>query len=64
MKASEHEFVTKNGVEYQIIVNAFYDDKTERIIRVTADVDDGGFWATFMPLSVSELIEERGLATK
>jgi len=53
---SEYELRTKDGVEYQIRANAFYDDKDEKIIRVLVSVDDQGFWSTFMPLTVSDLL--------
>ena len=55
---SEHEFINKNGVEYQVKYEAFYDDKEKKIIRVCASVDDQKFWSTLLPLSRSKLINE------
>ena len=56
LTGSEHEFITKNGVEYQLRVNAFYEDKkrTPSMIRVMVAVDDQMFWSTFMPLCRSD----------
>ena len=55
---SEHEFVSKNGVEYQVKYEAFYDDKKKKVIRVCASVDDQRFWSTLLPLSRSKLVNE------
>lgn len=52
----EYELLTKEGVEYQIRPQAFYEDKTKKIIRVCVLVDDMGFWSTFRPLSRCELV--------
>ena len=58
LKESEHEFVERHGVEYQIRIEAFYDDKRKKIIRVCISIDDQRFWSTLLPLSRSELISE------
>ena len=55
---SEHEFLEKDGVEYQIRVTAFYDDKERKIIRVCVSVDDQKFWSIFKPLSRCEFVNE------
>ncbi len=47
---SDHRFMTQNEVEYQLRVNAFYDDKKKKRVRVVVTVDDGAFWSTFKPL--------------
>ena len=50
---SEHCFIVNNGVEYQLRVNAFYENSRSRIagkIAVIVSVDDQGFWSTFIPL--------------
>ena len=54
---SEHEFITRNGVEYQLRVMAMYEDKnSERIGKaaVVVSVDDQMFWSTFAPLCRSD----------
>ena len=38
------------GKEYQIEIQAFWDDKPTGDIRVVGSVDDGG-WRAFMPLT-------------
>ena len=55
---SEHEFLEKDGVEYQIRVTAFYENKGKKIIRVCTSVDDQKFWSTFKPLSRCEFVNE------
>ncbi len=55
---SEHEFLKKYGIEYQIRTEAFYDDKEKNIIRVCASVDDQRFWSTLLPVSKSKLVNE------
>ena len=54
---SEHEFITRNGVEYQLRVTSMYEDKdSERIgkVVVIVSIDDQKFWSTFMPLCKSD----------
>ncbi len=58
LSESEHEFLTKEGIEYQLKAWAFYEDKEEKIMRVLVDVDDQKFWSTFMPLGRNELVKE------
>ena len=58
LKESEHAFVVRDEVEYQIRIEAFYDDKEKKIIRVCISVDDQKFWSTLLPLSRSELVNE------
>ena len=55
---SESEFVNKDGVEYQVKRDAFYDDKEKKIIRVCVSVDDQKFWSIVVPLRRSELVNE------
>ena len=55
---SESEFVNKDGVEYQVKRDAFYDDKEKKIIRFCVSVDDQKFWPTVLPLCRSELVNE------
>ncbi len=54
---SEHELLTREGVEYQVRANAFYETKEKKIIRILVNVDDQRFWSTFHPLTRCELIE-------
>ena len=53
---SEHEFITRNGIEYQVRVDAFYDDKKRNPsrLKVFVTVDDQKFWSTFAPLCRSD----------
>ena len=55
---SEHEFLEKDGVEYQIRVTAFYENKEKKIIRVCVCVDDQKLWSTFKPLSRCEFVNK------
>ena len=55
---SEYELINKNGIEYQVKYETFYDDKEKKIIRVCASVDDQKFWSTLFPLSRSRLVNE------
>lgn len=52
------EFINKDGVEYQVAWEAFYDDKEKKIIRVCVCVDDQKFWSSLLPLCRSELVNE------
>lgn len=51
---SEHEFITRNGVEYQLRVTAEYDDKKLGRLMIFINIDDCSFWSTFMPLCRSD----------
>ena len=55
---SESEFVNKDGVEYLLAWEAFYDDKEKKIIRVCVCVDDQKFWSFVLPLCRSALVNE------
>ena len=48
---SDHKFITRDNVEYQLRVNALYDDKEDLTrARIMVAVDDQKFWSTFAPL--------------
>ena len=48
---SDHKFITRDNVEYQLRVNALYDDKKDLTrVRIMVAVDDQKFWSTFAPL--------------
>ena len=51
---SDHEFITKDGVEYQLRVDAFYNNKKLKQVTITVAVDDQKFWSTFAPLCKSD----------
>ena len=51
---SEHEFITKNGVEYQLRVTAEYDDKELGRLMIFINVDDQRFWSALAPLCRSD----------
>lgn len=43
------EFCSPSGVTYQIQTRVFWDDETERNLRVVGAIDDGG-WRALTPL--------------
>jgi hypothetical protein len=54
---SEHEFITRNSVEYQLRVTSMYEDKdSEKIgkVVVIVSIDDQMFWSTLAPLCRSD----------
>jgi len=62
---AEHYFIEKNKIEYQVRIDAFYDDgrkrdaiRKKKIIRVVAAVDDISFWSAVSPLSRSTFVNE------
>lgn len=50
---------TLSGDRYQLEVEAFWDDKPKRTLRVTVSIDDGG-WRSFFPLSDDFIIAPDG----
>ena len=48
-----------SGVTYQLEVQAFWDDKRSRHLRVLASIDDGG-WRAFAPLCDDFIIAPDG----
>jgi hypothetical protein len=44
------EVTGESGTQYQVEVEAFWDDRPEGAIRVIASIDDGG-WRSFVPLT-------------
>ena len=49
-----------SGAEYQIEVEAFYDDEEERNVRVMASLDNGSLRTTFMPYCSDFIIRPDG----
>ena len=49
------DFTNKKGNWYQVEIDAFYDSKQDRTIRVSFSIDDGG-WRAFIPLSYAFII--------
>jgi hypothetical protein len=45
----------KSGIQYQIEIEVFWDDKIGQNIRVAGAIDDGG-WQAFLPLSDSFIV--------
>lgn len=45
-----YEIMENNNIKYQIEIQVFWDDKPNGDIRVSGDIDDGGFRA-FFPLT-------------
>ena len=48
-KAEDFEVEGKSGVRYQGHVHGFWDDGKPGLLRVAADIDDGG-WRSYVPL--------------
>jgi hypothetical protein len=51
-KQETFEKAAPDGTRYQVEVQGFWDDETDRSLRVLVNVDDGG-WRSFVPLSGS-----------
>jgi hypothetical protein len=48
-----------SGCQYQLEIQAFWDDKAARTVRVALGIDDGG-WRAFIPLTTSFIIAPDG----
>jgi hypothetical protein len=44
------EVVGPSGTRYQVVLEGWYDDASHGPVRISAAVDDGGFWAAMKPL--------------
>jgi hypothetical protein len=53
------ETAGQSGTKYQIEVEVFWDDKSQRNLRVLASIDDGG-WRAWAPLSDSFILAPDG----
>jgi hypothetical protein len=53
------EVIGPSGVVYQVEVEAFWDDRKRRDLRVLASIDDGG-WRAFSPLCDDFIITTDG----
>jgi hypothetical protein len=53
------EIAGPSGAKYQIEVEVFWDDKTQRNLRVMASIDDGG-WRSLAPLCESFILAPDG----
>jgi hypothetical protein len=49
-KRETFELVGASGTHYQVVLQAFWDDKLQGHIRVVAAIDDGG-WRAFLPIT-------------
>jgi len=58
-KAQTYEVPAQSGVTYQVEVQAFWDDKTNAILRVSGAIDDRGIRA-YMPLTEDFLVSPSG----
>jgi hypothetical protein len=58
-KTETLEIAAKSGKRYQLEIQAFWDDKREKNIRVMVSIDDGG-WLAFFPLSSDCIIAPDG----
>ena len=47
--SDDTELVAPSGTRYQIIIQAFWDDRSRQNLRVRGTIDDGG-WRAFVPL--------------
>jgi hypothetical protein len=57
-----YEIVAPNGNQYQIEIQAFWDNPREPggALRVIASIDDGGFLSSLMPLSMDFIVSPSG----
>lgn len=53
------QVVGESGVQYQVEVQVFWDDKLQQNIRVMGAIDDGG-WRAFLPLTDSLIMAPDG----
>lgn len=49
-----------SGVEYQIEIEALWDDRRTQTLRVVVSVDDGSGWRAFVPLTDSFIVAPDG----
>ena len=54
-----YEFEVSSGVKYQVEIQAFWDDRKRRNVRVVSSIDDGGLRA-FFPLTATFIIAPDG----
>ena len=53
------EVTGPSGTEYQIEIQAFWDDPIAKTVRVSVSIDDGG-WRAFFPKVDSFILDPRG----
>lgn len=53
------EFQADNGVDCQVEISVFWDDRPDSDIRVILSIDDGG-WRAFLPVTDSFIIAADG----
>jgi len=46
----EHEYLVKDGVEYEVTMYASYDDETKKLLKIAVDVADGGLCSVLRPV--------------
>jgi hypothetical protein len=61
-KKEQFEVTGSTGAEYHVELEAFWDNKEERQLRVVASIDDGGLRA-FLPFTESFSIAPSGVVT-
>lgn len=49
-----------SGVEYQVEIEAFWDDRRTRTLRLVVSVDDGRGWRAFVPMTDSFIVAPDG----
>ena len=49
-----------NGVEYQVEIEALWDDRRAQTLRIVVSVDDGSGWRAFVPLTDSFIVAPDG----
>ena len=59
---SESEKRTEQGTDYHLRVHSWYEDRLHGIRKICVLIDDGGFWASAMPLSVSASLNDAEFA--
>jgi hypothetical protein len=49
-----------NGVEYQVEIEALWDDRSAQTLRIVVSVDDGRGWRALCPLADSFIVAPDG----
>jgi hypothetical protein len=53
------QVIGESGIQYQVEIQVFWDDKLQQNIRVIGAIDDGG-WRAFLPLADSFIMAPDG----
>ena len=56
-KPTTHTHISKNGIEYQVEINVYWDDEDGGDLRIIYSIDNGRSWRTFIPVTKSEILK-------